>query len=126
MINLKNDGYKLFFIPQVVPISRGILSNVYADPSSKISSEELVSAFSNYYKDSPFVRVTSKSPNLSDVRGSNFCIVRPFFDDRTGKILVTSIIDNLMKGQSGNAIQNANIMLGFDETAGIMVPGNFP
>ena len=49
-----------------------------------------------------------------------------FFDDRTGKILITSIIDNLMKGQSGNASQNANIMLGFEETAGIMVPGNFP
>jgi N-acetyl-gamma-glutamyl-phosphate reductase len=126
MINLKNDGHKLFFIPQVVPISRGILSNVYADPSSIISSEELVSVFSEYYKKSPFVRVTSKSPNLSDVRGSNFCIIRPFFDERTGKILVTSIIDNLMKGQSGNAIQNANIMLGFEETAGIMVPGNFP
>ncbi|MBP7901264.1 MAG: N-acetyl-gamma-glutamyl-phosphate reductase [Spirochaetes bacterium] len=126
IINMKNGGHQLFFIPQVVPISRGILSNIYADPSAKISSAELVSVFSEYYKDSPFVRITSKSPNLCDVRGSNFCIIRPFYDERTGKILVTSIIDNLMKGQSGNAIQNANIILGFDETAGIMVPGNFP
>lgn len=125
-LNRFGREYRVFFIPQVVPMTRGILTNIYADPSGKTSTAELLELFRSYYADEPFVRVTDKSPNLTDVRGSNFCLIRPLYDERTGKILVTSVIDNLMKGQSGNAVQVANIMLGFDETTGLLIPGSYP
>ena len=125
-VNRVNTGYNIFFIPQVIPVARGILTNVYADPSEKTSTEKLMSLYSEYYSNSPFIRITEKSPNLTDVRHSNFCLIRPYYDERTGKILITSVIDNLLKGQSGNAVQNANIILGFEETSGIMIPGTFP
>lgn len=116
----------VLFVPQIVPMNRGILVTSYADAARGIETDELVNLYSEYYRDSPFVKVTSASPSTSDVRGTNRCIIRPSVDSRTGKIFIAAVIDNLVKGQSGNAVQNANIRLGFDETDGLMLNPMFP
>ena len=70
--------------------------------------------------------VMTESTNTMYVKGTNRCMIRPCIDEKTGKFYVTSVLDNLMKGQSGNAIQTANIMLGFPETYGLVTPGYYP
>jgi N-acetyl-gamma-glutamyl-phosphate reductase len=125
-INKYGRKHSIFFVPQVVPMSRGILNSIYADPAPGLTTEKVLGIYREYYKNSPFVLVSDISPNTSDVRGSNRCIVRPMIDERTGKLLIVSVIDNLMKGQSGNAVQCANLMLGFDETTALNHPGFYP
>ena len=109
----------LLFVPQIVPLNRGILTTIYADARKGLSTAEASEAYREYYRDKPFVLVTDSSPNTTDVRGSNRCEIRAMVDGRTGKLFVTSVIDNLLKGQSGNAVQCANLMLGFKETEGL-------
>ncbi|OHD64839.1 MAG: N-acetyl-gamma-glutamyl-phosphate reductase [Spirochaetes bacterium RBG_13_51_14] len=117
---------KILFVPQIVPLNRGILTTMYMDIEKGCDTEGLLRIYRDYYERKPFVMITDKSPNTADVRGSNRCLIRPLVDGRTGKLVVISVIDNLMKGQAGNAVQNANIMLGFDETAGLDVPAFYP
>ncbi|MCP4130329.1 MAG: N-acetyl-gamma-glutamyl-phosphate reductase [bacterium] len=116
----------ILFIPHLVPINRGILNTIYADVQEGYTTDKLQALYRDYYKDKPFVLVTDKSPHTAQVRGSNRCVVRPAIDPRTGKLFIVSVIDNLLKGQSGNAVQNANIMMGFEETRGIDVPAFYP
>jgi N-acetyl-gamma-glutamyl-phosphate reductase len=80
------------------------------------------------YGKEPFIRLYSHGETISttDVRGSNFCNISLNIDPRTEKLIVISVIDNLVKGQAGNALQNMNIMMGIEETTGLMHPGNFP
>ena len=80
------------------------------------------------YADEPFVKVVGPedSAQSTDVRGTNLCKVWVNCDPATGLMLVVSHIDNLMKGQASNAVQNMNLMFGLDETAGLMAPGQFP
>ena len=117
---------KIFFVPQIVPLNRGILSTMYAPAKSGLNTKKVIDAYKEYYTDKPFVVITDKSPNTTDVRGSNRCEIRPMVDERTGMLFVTSVIDNLVKGQSGNAVQNANIVFGFNEKTGLDVPAFYP
>lgn len=127
IINKKSKNQKnILFIPQIVPITRGILTTMYAKLAKNIDNEKLLSIYKEYYSDSHFVNITNKSPHTSDVKGSNHCLIRPMIDKRTNTIFITSVIDNLLKGQSGNAIQNANIILGLDENTGLDHPGFYP
>ena len=116
------------FTPHVVPLSRGIISTIYADLPPGVSMEHLREAYRSMYGNEPFIRIFSHGELISttDVRGSNFCNISLNIDPRTGKLIAISVIDNLVKGQAGNAVQNMNIMMGLDETAGLMHPGNFP
>ena len=118
VLKLCGANKKVFFIPQVVPMSRGILNNMYFDVKDG-HAKRIQELYTEYYKDKPFVRITESSPNTSNVAGSNLCEIRVLVDERTGKVLITSVIDNLLKGQSGNAVQNANIMMGYDERLGL-------
>jgi len=120
------NALNILFIPQIVPLNRGILTTIYADVKNGITQQQAVDIYKSYYKDKAFVYVTETSPNTTDVRGSNRCAVRVMVHEATGKLFVTSVIDNLVKGQSGNAVQNANIILGLDETAGLNTPGFYP
>lgn len=117
---------KILFIPQIVPVTRGILMTMYADIKPGYTTESVQQLYRDFYKDEPFVLVSDRSPNTADVLGSNRCEIRTIVDPRTGKLFITSVTDNLMKGQSGNAVQNANIMMGYDETAGLGHPGFYP
>jgi N-acetyl-gamma-glutamyl-phosphate reductase len=125
---LRDKQIKITFTPHVVPISRGIIATIYANLQPKVSMGDLRDAYSSMYSKEPFIRVFSRGEILSttDVRGSNFCNISLNTDPRTGKLIVISLIDNLVKGQAGNALQNMNIMMRIEETTGLMYPGNFP
>ncbi len=128
--NVLNDGGRhaqtVLFVPQLAPLNRGILVASYLDIQKGTDTAEVAALYRDYYREKPFILVSDTSPNTADVRGSNRCIIRPLVDGRTGKLVVISVIDNLIKGQAGNAVQVANIMLGFDETEGLMVPAFYP
>jgi len=116
---------RVTFVPHLLPTARGILSTCYALLATGVSggSEEPAKAvrqvYEDFYKDEPFVRVVEAPPQTKHTRGSNFCLVYPTVDARTGRLIVVSCLDNLVKGAAGQAIQNMNLMLGFPETAGL-------
>jgi len=120
------------FIPHLVPMTRGILTTAYATlvrgkvaPGER-GRKELQELYLGFYKDQPFVRVTPTPPHTKYTLGSNMCLVHPSFDWQGEKLVVISVIDNLVKGAAGQAVQNMNIMLGLPETAGLATPAVYP
>lgn len=107
------------FTPHLLPVDRGILSTIYARPSSAIDAASLRGAFNEFYADAPFVRIRDQVPAIKDVRGTNLCDIYTDFDPRTGNIIVITTIDNLVKGAAGQAVQNMNLMFGLDESSGL-------
>lgn len=109
------------FTPHLVPMDRGILSTIYAKPVRRVTGEELAELYADCYRDEPFVRPLSKGklPSTAYVRGSNYCDIGVAVDNRTERIIVLSAIDNLVKGASGQAIQNMNLLCNFPETCGL-------
>jgi len=112
----------LTFTPHLIPIERGMLSTIYADLSKKVSTADIQKLYEDFYKGEPFVRILpeGKLPGIMDVTGTNFCDIGLKVDERTGRLIVVSAIDNLVKGASGQAVQNMNIMFGFDEKDGLV------
>ncbi|WP_394824053.1 N-acetyl-gamma-glutamyl-phosphate reductase [Pendulispora albinea] len=111
---------QLTFTPHLVPIARGILSTAYGRLSVKASSADLTTALANAYAEEPFVSVV-RSPNdvsLKQVVGTNRCVIGAA-SDASGRVVVVSAIDNLLKGAAGQAVQNLNLILGCDEVAGL-------
>lgn len=111
------------FVPHLLPVDRGILETIYLDPvDDDVTEDDLLAAFIEHYADEPFVRVLKSLPNVKHVRDTNFCDVTARLvnlgDER--KIVVFSAIDNMIKGASGQAIQNMNIVFGLEETMGLM------
>jgi len=119
---------KLTFTPHLTPMNRGILATCYVEPVSDISQEELNNLYANFYKDEYFVRIITDGTSAETrwVKGSNFCDISVFKDERTGGIIVTGAIDNLVKGAAGQAIQNLNIMFDLKEQTGLEQPPIFP
>jgi len=106
------------FIPHLLPITRGMLSTIYLRTTR--SEKELRECLKRYYETSPFVNILSDSfPSTKDVRGTNRCIIALAKVEPTDRVVIVSVIDNLTKGASGQAVQNMNIMFGFDENAGL-------
>lgn len=119
---------KITFTPHVIPLCRGILSTIYGALKQGHNAETAFEAYRSFFKGEAFVRVFGPGSTLTstDVRGSNFCNISVNADPRTGKLIVVSVIDNLMKGQAGSAVQNMNIMFGLEETSGLLRPGQYP
>ncbi|NIR15961.1 MAG: N-acetyl-gamma-glutamyl-phosphate reductase, partial [Desulfobacterales bacterium] len=119
---------KLTFTPHVVPLSRGILTTIYAQLKADLDIKTVQDTYGTFYKDEAFIRISGPETPQSSmyVRGSNFCNLSLSVDERTGKLIVVSLIDNLVKGQAGSAVQNMNIMFGVEETAGLLHPGQYP
>ena len=109
------------FTPHLVPMNRGILTTIYGKLSSPMDTAALHGLYAEHYRNEPFVRVLPQGqfPNVRNVRGSNFCDIGVHADQRTGRAVVVTAIDNLVKGASGQAVQNMNLMSGFEETAGL-------
>ncbi|MDD3041705.1 MAG: N-acetyl-gamma-glutamyl-phosphate reductase [Methanosarcinaceae archaeon] len=107
------------FTPQVVPSIRGILTTAHLFMKDRVSAEEVQDIFRDFYRGKPFVRLVEGVPSLTAVRGTNFCDIGFEVDPVTGRVVVISAIDNLVKGASGQAVQNMNLMLGLDETRGL-------
>lgn len=103
------------FTPHLLPLDRGILTSIYSIPVGKTSDDAVKDLYHRYYDQEPFIRLRSQPPEIKQVRGTNYTDVAAFFDERTGNILVFTAIDNLVKGAAGQAVQNMNIMMGFDE-----------
>jgi N-acetyl-gamma-glutamyl-phosphate reductase len=125
---LAGESLVITFTPHLVPMDRGILSTVYATPRAATTTEQLVRLYEEFYKGEPFVRVLPQGslPSTAFVRGSNFCDIAPLVDQRTGRIIIVSAIDNLVKGASGQAVQNMNLVCGFPETMGLEGFALFP
>ena len=113
-------------------MTRGILTTCYATIlSGKVTAggkgkEELRNLYLDFYKDKPFVRIMESSPHTKHTWGNNLCLIHPTIDHRTGRFIVISCIDNLVKGAAGQAIQNMNLMLGPPETTGLEALTIFP
>ncbi len=125
---LAGESLKITFTPHLVPMDRGILSTIYAAPLKELTTSQLVALYEDFYRGEPFVRVLPQGslPSTAFVRGSNFCDIAPLVDLRTGRIIIVSAIDNLVKGASGQAVQNMNLVCGFPETTGLDGLALFP
>ena len=115
---------KVQFTPHLVPANRGILATCYV----KGDAEAIHAALSTAYANEPFIEVIpfGQTPSTRHIRGSNFCHIGVSADRIEGRAIVTAALDNLTKGSSGQALQNANLMLGIEETEGLMMPPLFP
>jgi N-acetyl-gamma-glutamyl-phosphate reductase len=116
---------KISFVPHLVPMTRGILTTIYAHPVRKITPDEIQNCWDAFYSGCPFIRICPDNvlPDVLQVRGTNYCDMGFKLDERNNRLILISAIDNLVKGAAGQAVQSMNIMLGLDETAGLrMVP----
>jgi N-acetyl-gamma-glutamyl-phosphate reductase len=111
------EEVELLFQPHVGPFDRGILSTVYCEPKKQMSTKELGELYRGFYKSEVFVQVLDGPPAVKNVAGSNYCHVYP--TATKGRIVCFSVIDNLIKGASGQAIQNMNIIFDMEETLGL-------
>ena len=116
-------GGTVLFTPHLVPMTRGILATCYGEATG--STDPLL-VLGNAYKDEPFVHVTGEPPATKWVTGSNGAQLSARYDERTGRVVALSAIDNLGKGAAGQMIQCANLMLGFEETEGLTTIGVYP
>lgn len=118
----------LTFTPHLVPLSRGLLETIYLDLRDGAGLAAVEAAFEEDYRDEPFVSAAPAGilPAVQDAAGSNVCRLGFTDDPEGGKVIVVSAIDNLVKGASGQALQNLNLMLGLPETTGLGAPGLFP
>ncbi|VVB89666.1 [LysW]-L-2-aminoadipate/[LysW]-L-glutamate phosphate reductase [uncultured archaeon] len=117
---------KISFTPHVIPSVRGILTTAHIFVKRELDIDGLTDIYDNFYKGKPFIRLIKGIPMLCGVRGSNFCDIGFEIDQGTDRIVIISAIDNLVKGASGQAIQNMNLMFGLDETMGLWKPGIAP
>ena len=126
--NMADTGVIVSFTPHLTPMNRGILTTTYSKLKEITGPDTLLKLYAKFYRKDFFVRVMGKGnyPNVSNVRGSNFCDIGLYSDLRTHRVVVVSAIDNLVKGAAGQAVQNMNIMLGFEETEGLKHLGMFP
>jgi N-acetyl-gamma-glutamyl-phosphate reductase len=116
------------FVPHLIPMDRGILTTLYVKLNKKMKSEDVLTTFQEYYRGEPFIRIYRKGkiPNTKDVRGSNYCDIGVIVNESDSRTVIVTAIDNLVKGASGEAVQNMNIMLGYPETMGLDVLPLFP
>ncbi len=125
---LADTSLTISFTPHLLPMSRGILSTIYADLLEDIDAAAIRKLYDDLYHDEPFIRLcpAGQLPAPQFVRGSNFCDIGFKIDSRTGRIIVLSAIDNLVKGAAGQAVQNMNLISGFIETDGLLTIPLFP
>jgi len=109
---------RILFQPHVGPFDRGILSTVYCRPTEKVGEAQLRALYEDFYRPEPFIQVCKAAPGLKQVSGTNYCHI--FATCVKGRIVCFSAIDNLVKGASGQAVQNMNILFGLDETEGLL------
>ncbi|MBI5418126.1 N-acetyl-gamma-glutamyl-phosphate reductase [Candidatus Poribacteria bacterium] len=113
------------FSPQVVPLEYGIMSVIMANVNSEITENKIIESYNKFYNDCNFIRINKdRIPEIKDVAGSNFCAIGAKLDMHSNKLVIFSTLDNLIKGASGQAVQNMNIMFGLPETAGLKIDHN--
>lgn len=122
-----NTAVQVLFTPHLVPMARGIHATCHARPAvDGLSTASLLSTYREFYAGEPFVNVVDEPPPTKATTGGNGCLLTVRFDERTGSVLAIGVLDNLVKGASGQAVQNANLLLGLPETAGLNSIGMWP
>ena len=117
---LSGREVNLTFVPHLIPISRGIYTTIYGELLEQPSEEEVLQLFESYYDDAPFARIMKSGiPEIKNVVGTNYCDITIKIDLDNGRLIILSVLDNLIKGASGQAVQNMNIMFGFPEQEGL-------
>ena len=124
----QEDAGVIEFNTHLVPMTRGIMATIYAELTEKATTEKLLDLYRSMYDKHPFVRISPKGtyPCTKQVSGSNYCDIGVSVNERTGRVTIVSVIDNLLKGAAGQAVHNANILCGFEETAGLQQTPLFP
>lgn len=117
---------RITFVPHLLPMARGLLNTMMLTLAPNVTQSDLDHAFESAYSTSAFVHYVDSPPNSKALTGSNCALVASFADERTGSAVVICAIDNLVKGAAGQAIQNANLMIGIDEAAGLPKAGLWP
>lgn len=125
---LAGESITISFTPHLAPMDRGILSTIYASLCAPMTGKQVADLYADHYRGEGFVRVlpAGRFPSTSFVKGSNFCDIGVTVDERTGRVIVVSAIDNLVKGASGQAVQNMNLVCGYPENLGLEGPALFP
>ncbi|HXH61081.1 MAG TPA: N-acetyl-gamma-glutamyl-phosphate reductase, partial [Fimbriimonadaceae bacterium] len=119
-------GGPVRFTPHLLPISRGICSTIHMPIAEGADRDALYECWERAYADEPFVRTQQEPPSTKQVHGSNSCLLFADVDARTGHAVLVSVIDNLVKGASGQAVQNMNLMFDIPETEGLTTEGVWP
>lgn len=113
------DSAPITFIPHLVPLDQGLLASCYVSTNEPLSADDLRARFEQAYAGEPFIELADSPPGVRDVRDTNVCRIHTAVEPATGRVLVFAAIDNLWKGAAGQAVQDLNLMLGLDETAGL-------
>lgn len=121
-LGVANESRALIFTPHLLPINRGILSTIYIKLKKGVARHDILSAWRNAFEGAPFVRVFAETqmPEIKFVANTPFCDIGCEVDEATGQAVIVSALDNLLKGAASQALQNANVALGFDERDGII------
>ncbi|MGL4345175.1 MAG: N-acetyl-gamma-glutamyl-phosphate reductase [Cellulosilyticaceae bacterium] len=128
LYNIGGHEAKVIFTPHLVPMNRGILTTIYSDLIKPLDEADIKAIYEKYYGKEQFVRIlgSHKVAETRWVKGSNYCDISFKIDPDTGKLICVSAIDNMMKGAAGQAVQNMNVMMGWEENTGINTPPMFP
>ncbi|MDX1627894.1 MAG: N-acetyl-gamma-glutamyl-phosphate reductase [Fulvivirga sp.] len=119
MHRLGSTSAKVQFTPHLLPVDRGIISTIYTQPKSGVDTGKIVKYYKEFYQEEPFIRLVDTSPELKDVRGTNYCDIFVTFDERTNNIITITAIDNLVRGAAGQAVQNMNVLFDWPEPTGL-------
>lgn len=128
-LNLWNaEVAPITFNTHLLPITRGIMTTIYVKLTENMDTDRVIELYKEHYLRHPFVRIRQKGnfPSVKEVSGSNYCDIGLHVDERTGRLTIVSVIDNLMKGAAGQAVQNANLMNGLNEKTGLEFVPMYP
>ena len=126
--HIAGKDIKVTFVPHLLPVNRGIVSTIYVKAQNDVDFEKIRNCYESFYHDEFFVRLQPDGnyANLKNVRFSNYCDISLHFDTRTSTLIIVSAIDNMVKGAAGQAIQNMNLVFGYNENEGLnLVPPSF-
>ena len=124
--NINGSDIKISFTPHLLPIKRGILSTIYLDINDNLDVNDIKECLKSTYLNEKFVIIVDRVPSTHEVRGTNMCKIGVVYDEVTNKVIIISVIDNLVKGAAGQAVQNLNLMMGFNESEGLINVSMFP
>ena len=124
--NSQSSDIKVVFTPHLLPIKRGILSTIYFDINDNCNIDDIKDCLNDTYLNEKFVNFVDGVPSTHEVRGTNMCKMGLAYDAVTNKAIIISVLDNLVKGAAGQAIQNLNLMMGFNESKGLVNVSMFP
>jgi N-acetyl-gamma-glutamyl-phosphate reductase len=128
LTDVAGEEIKVTFTTHLVPMTRGIMSTMYAQLNDKYSVDQFIELYEQYYAGRPFVRIRKNGtwPATKEVLGSNYCDIGFAVDERTNRVTIIAVTDNVVKGAAGQAIQNLNLWMGWDETAGLKMSPVYP